>query len=116
MYKPLITSAKPLLRYRLAPYTFILLGEIESLGVIEYLFILFAIKDEENAPELFIASEVNAMAATLGGGSHFLGVFDPQGHWNLGASDQWANLDLFAAKALEIATTRLGLEGNPTLF
>ncbi len=104
------------MRYRLDPYTFVLLGDIESLGVIEYLYILFAIKDDENAPDLFVASEVNAMAKSLGGGSHFLGVFDQAGHGNMGAADQWANLDIFAAKALEIATARLGLEGTPKLF
>jgi hypothetical protein len=34
----------------------------------------------------------------------------------MGSSDQWANLDIFSAKALEIATPRLGLEGIPKLF
>lgn len=116
MYRPLIKSAKPLLRYRLDPYTFVLLGEIENLGVIEYLYILFVIKDDEQEPNLFVASEVNAMAKSLGGGSHFLGIFDQTGHINMGSSDQWANLDIFAAKALEIAPARLGLEGTPKLF
>ena len=116
VYRPLIKSANPLLRYRMDPYTFVLLGEIESLGVIEYLYILFAIKDEEDAPDLFVASEVNARAKSLGGGSHFLGVFDQNGHTNMGSSDQWANLDIFAARALEIDTARLGLEGSPKLF
>jgi hypothetical protein len=34
----------------------------------------------------------------------------------MGAAEQWANPDIFVAKALEIATARLGLDGSPTLF
>jgi hypothetical protein len=116
MYSPHIKSAKPLLRYRLPPYTFVLLGEIESIGLIGYLYLLIAMKDDEKAPSLFVSAEVNSTVDKCGGGSHFLCIFDPEGHHNLGHHNQWANLDIFAAKALEIATQRLGLEGNPTLF
>ena len=116
MYGPQIKSAKPLLRYRLAPYTFIILGEIESIGPIGYLYILGAVKDGEKAPNLFVSSEINSTVGKWGGGSHFLCVFDQEGHWNMGDDDQWANLDIFAAKALEVATERIGLEGSPKLY
>jgi hypothetical protein len=42
------------------------------------------------------------MAKRFGGGSHFLGVFDGNGHINQGGSDDWADEEKFTARALQI--------------
>jgi hypothetical protein len=63
---------------------------------------------------LFVASEVNATAATLGGGSHFLGVFDSQGHANRGASDDWADPKKFFPEALRIAQEYMAAKTPPS--
>jgi hypothetical protein len=42
------------------------------------------------------------------GESHFLCVFDEQGHHNLGDSNEWADPEKFEAAALKILAERLG--------
>jgi hypothetical protein len=53
------------------------------------------------------------MAEQLGGGSHFLGVFDEEGHKNLGSSDDWTELDKFTARALSITAEWLKVSEAP---
>ncbi len=115
MYMPRISSATPLRRYRLGTYRAVLLGDIESVGAVAYLYILYilaVVADGAPEPLLYVASEVNALA-DADGGSHFLGVFDERGHGNGGASNEWADPDLFAQKALSIALERLDLSEPP---
>jgi hypothetical protein len=106
-YAPAIASAKPLARYRVAGREAVLLGDVVAAGRVEYLYIL-AVYDPDGEPCLFVASEVNAMHATFGGGSHFLGVFPGEGHFNMGDSDEWADRERFTERALAIARERLG--------
>jgi len=112
VYMPRISSATPLRRYRLGTCRAVLLGDIESVGAVAYLYIMAVVADGAPEPLLYVASEVNALADAAGG-SHFLGVFDERGHGNGGASNEWADLDLFAQKALSIALERLDLSELP---
>jgi len=61
-----------------------------------------------------VAAEVNRIAAPGSGRSHFLGVFpgEPR-HINLGASDDWADLEKFAGKALEVIVEHFSLPAAP---
>lgn len=104
-YAPVIKSARPHARFQLGAYEAVLLGDIEPSGVIEYLHIL-VVFDENRVPCFFVAAEVNSMAATFGGGSHFLGVFDGEGHSNLGDSNDWADPEKFAAEGLRLARAK----------
>ena len=106
-YAPVIKSAKPRQKFQLGKYSAVLLGDIEPAGSVEYKFIL-AVFDEEQQPCFFVASEVNSMARMLGGGSHFLGAFDGNGHANYGDSDDWADEARFAAEALRIVREKFG--------
>ncbi len=91
----------------LAPgYTVVCFDQIESEGRIQYAFMTVVFDDASHQPVLFVASEVNAMAASLGGGSHFLGVFAGEGHANYGASNDWADPKKFFPEALRIARER----------
>ena len=64
-------------------------------------------------PVLAVTAEVNALADEFPSGSHFLGLFDGSGHINLGASDQWADLETFATRALDVAADHLKVEEVP---
>jgi hypothetical protein len=106
-YTPAIRSAEPKRRFGLGDYQAVLFGDIVPTGPIAYLFIL-VVYDPENRPCFFVAAEVNSMASLLGGGSHFLGVFDSEGHSNLGDSNDWADPEKFAAEALRLARAKFG--------
>ena len=48
------------------------------------------------------------MAEAPGPGSHFLGMFDENGHSNFGNREDWGDAARFEAEALEILAERLG--------
>jgi hypothetical protein len=77
-------------------------------GRIEYAFILVVYENATQKPCYFVASEVNSMAKTFGGGSHFLEVFPGDGHVNMGDSDEWGDAKKFMAKALAIVAEHFG--------
>jgi hypothetical protein len=107
LYAPTVIKADEIERFKIGTYEAIMLGNIQARGMIQYLYIL-EIRDE-NGPCLYITSEVNAMKKELGGGSHFLCIFEGERHLNLGDSDEWANLDVFKGKAIELARKNLGI-------
>lgn len=104
-YIPAIASANPIQQFQFGKYSAVLLDDIESAGVVEYRFVLVVFDDTEQ-PCYFVASEVNATAKTFGGGSHFLGVFDEDGHSSYGSSDDWADESKFTAEAMRIVRER----------
>jgi hypothetical protein len=65
-------------------------------------------------PCFAVAAEVNRLASPDSGRSLFLGVFpgEPR-HINLGASDDWADLEKFADKALEVIVEHFSLSKAP---
>ena len=108
-YAPVIGGGRTVREFRIGDYTARLITDIKSLGSVEYTHIL-AVFDAAGDPVYFVASEVNSMVAQLGGGTHFLGVFDGSGHVSLDNSDQWSDLETFAAEAVKIAKKQLGIE------
>jgi hypothetical protein len=88
-YAPNVKSANPIASAPLGPgHTVTLFGKIQAEGLIAYAFLLVVFDSKSKAPVCIISSEVNSSAATLGGGSHFLGVFDGNRHANFGSSDE----------------------------
>ena len=110
---PSIESAEVLRRHRLGPYGASLFGDIESSGSVQYLYVLALIELDQEEVSLYITSEVNDLAQEFGGGSHFLCVFNNEGHHNLGDSDDWADLERFATKALSLAGELLDVTDPP---
>ena len=108
-YVPQIKSANPKNHFELGPYSAVLLGDIESLGSVEYKFIM-VVYDENQKPCYFVASEVNDMADKFGGGSHFLGLFDGNGHANRGTSNDWADEAKFTDEALRIIRKKFPID------
>lgn len=78
---------------------------IKGPGCIEYEYLLVVHNMQTEKPVLFVASERNSSSY---GDSHFLGVFNDNGHSNLGSSDSWGDLKTFKAKALEILKEEFG--------
>jgi hypothetical protein len=90
-------------------HTVLLFDNIKSAGAVQYAFLLAVFDNETQQPVYFVASEINQMAATLGGGSHCLGIFDGSGHANLGFSDEWGDPHKFFPEALRIAAEHFGV-------
>ncbi len=93
-----------------AKHTIILFDQIKSAGSVQYTFLVAVFDNASQQPVFFVASEVNSMAETLGGGSHYLGVFDGNGHANRGASDDWGDPKKFFPKAVRIAEEVFGVD------
>lgn len=99
LYRPNIALAEPLRFYRGGPLEATMYGDIVSAGRIQYLYVLEVTRS--GAPCLHVASEVYVLG-TAEMGPYALGLFTGDMHANLGLSDDWRNLDLFEAKALEL--------------
>ena len=113
MYFPTLKKARLAKLYRLGEYLCFLLTDCESLGAIQYEHVLFVNYQGEQRPSFAVASERNEMSSQSGAGSHFLGVFPGSGHGNMGASNDWAKLDIFTARALEIVAQHFAIEDSP---
>ena len=112
-YFPAIRRANWHKRYQLGGYRIDVITDCESVGHIQYAHVALVFQGSQKQPCYAVASEVNAMAATLGGGSHFLGVFPGEGHVNMGNSNEWADLDHFTAKALEMIAKQFKITDPP---
>ena len=109
-YQPLVESMN---RIGGAPlgerHTIIMWDNIKSAGSVQYAYLLGVFDNAKQQPVYFVASEVNQMAAMLGGGSHCLGVFNGSGHASMGFSDDWGDPRKFFPEALRIASERFGV-------
>lgn len=90
-------------------YTVLLFDNIKSAGSVQYAFLLEVFDNATREPVYFVASEVNEMAAAIGDGSHFLGVFTGEIHANMGSSDDWGDSRKFFSKAIRLAEERFGV-------
>lgn len=103
MYGPAIESSEILENFTTDALEARLLGNIQSLGTIKYLYVLAVYRLGETTACTFITAEINAMAQVFGGGSHFLCAFADGSHLNFGSSDTWADRENFKEKALAMA-------------
>jgi hypothetical protein len=126
MYLPVIASARRVRKFRLGPFLATLVTDCQmpatNQPIIRYKHILFlsALHDPVFKPFFAVAAERSSMLeemALSGEGyskdAHFLGVFPGEGHMNFGMSDEWADLDKFSARALEIASQHLKISDTP---
>jgi hypothetical protein len=102
MHKPAITTAIPKRRYQIGHYTGVVLGDIESADNNQYLYIFAAIAEGNTDPDLYVIAEKNGKQADLRLESDTLSEV-------LDSSPDWKDLDRFAAKAIELSASLLGL-------
>lgn len=117
MYLPALTNARRVASYVIGPYIGVLLTDCEASGVIDYKHVLFVyLPDPVNPGKppqvvMAVAAELSSMLKPPSDAeqpeAYFLGVFPGDGHYNLGMSEDWADLEKFAARAVEVARERL---------
>lgn len=121
-YLPDLTGARYVRHYffrhpQHGPCSCVLVTDCQAASRVQYAHVLYVYAGGDfltGRPCLAVASEVNRVATAGSAGSHFLGLFpgEPM-HVNLGASDEWADLVKFAARALEIVAGHFSLPGLP---
>ena len=101
MYQPSIKDADPIARYKFGEHEAVLLANITSAATIQYAYILmvFDVACEECC--FAVASEFNFMAK-ISIGSHYLCVYQEEGHKILDVSNDWADRDKFEEEAIKI--------------
>lgn len=117
MYAPMIKSARRVREHVLdANHTAVLLTDIENDSPIEYTHLVAVFRHEKQDPIAFISSEAKSkpddpilkelgldeIEFTEEPGSHFLCAFVGGAHRNFGASDDWADLEKFEVRALDL--------------
>ena len=103
MQKPNICRAIPKQRYKLGDYTIVVLEDIESKDGIDYEYLLAAVKDGHQEPEVYISCEKSRTETAAD--SHAVRVFaarlgDQASGQIIERTDRWANQDAFVAYAL----------------
>jgi hypothetical protein len=125
VYLPKLTGARVVrtFRFRAAsgPYCCVLVTDCRCEESPEYAHVLYVHRGlGVFGPACFaVAAEVNRLAAPGSGRSHFLGVFHGASgpmHENLGSSDEWADMERFAHRALEIVASRFSPASPPVEF
>ena len=114
-YWPVFEGGRVTRRFRFANYQAAIVTDMRSTGNVEYLYVMLIFKMPEDKLCLCIASEKNRNYGRRiqgdqpfdFGASHFLGLFPGQGHQNFGTSNDWADIDRFTARALELARDHL---------
>jgi hypothetical protein len=132
---PVLRSVRIAKRFALGPYTCVVCTDCVSGGMVQYAHVVFVHQGSDPTPVLAVASEVNAgaaagreMLALLAAqgmdpealarnaklvGSHVLGVFPGEGHENWGSSDEWADLESFTPRALEVVAQKFQVDASP---
>jgi len=104
---PRVKAAKARASFNLGSHTATLFGDIQSVGRVQYAWLLVVYDVGTKQPAFIVSAEVNSMNSVAGGGSHFLCVFDESGRAILNGSDDWADEELFTARALGVVYEKL---------
>jgi hypothetical protein len=104
-----IGKTKVLSRFEMGPYTCVLHGDVESIGLIEFGHVLEVLDPATGRRVYAVASERNQLASSLGGSSHFLCAYDGGTHLNYGSSNDWADREKFLSRARELVREKLGV-------
>ena len=120
MRKPSISTAIPKRRYKFGVYTIVVLGEIESKGNVGYEYLLAAVKDGQDHPEVYITCE-KATTAEADKGTHIVRVFatqlEPQQTGKIiDQADTWKDEERFIAYALSGFRQMLQLQDEQVIL
>jgi hypothetical protein len=111
---PRVKAAKARANFNFGSHTATLFGDIQSIGRVEYAWLLVVYDGATKQPSFIVSSEVNSMNSVAGGGSHFLCVFEESGRSILNGSDDWADEELFTARALGVVYEKLPALAQPS--
>jgi hypothetical protein len=121
MYLPNLAGGQFVRNYffkhpELGPCSVVLVTDCQSNLPVQYTHVMYVYEKGDfltGKPRYAVASEVNRMATPGEERSHFLGVFTQGNHLNLGASNDWADLEKFASKALTVIQEHYSLTQLP---
>lgn len=111
VYLPTITKARWVKRFQIGPYRAIVGTDCESTGPIHYTHILYIFKEGEDRPYLAVSSEF--AYGTGEDGIRHVCLFFGGSHFNAGPSSDWADLEKFTQKALELVADVLHVTDKP---
>jgi hypothetical protein len=113
MQAPHITTAIPKRRYQLGHHGVVVLGDIESPDEQRYRYVLALVREGDSQPSCYVTCVQNRRADSADG-AYRLRLICPDRSMDFGSSDDWRDVDLFAAEGLRIVAEALGLgEGQP---
>jgi hypothetical protein len=104
---PKIRTAVPRRRYQFGEFNAVLLGEVDSDDERAYAHVLALIPEGAGEPTLYVTAEPNNEEG--GTGSHRLRVYTADDGRDLGAADDWADVEPFTEAAFEVASRVLKL-------
>lgn len=101
MRKPNICRAIPKQRYKLGDYTIVVLEDIESKDGIDYEYLLAAVRDGRDEPEVYISCEKSRTATDGHAVRVFAARLDDQACGQIiDRSGRWAHREAFVSYAL----------------
>jgi hypothetical protein len=106
MSKPGIRTAIPKCRYQLGEFTLTVLGEIDSSDGVDYRYIMAVIQGQSPEPGLYITAE-RPTGST--GNVLDMRVIMSDGSEVIGQDAEWARLDAFTEKSIDIVSRILSL-------
>jgi hypothetical protein len=109
--RPVIKTALPKHRYQIGDYSATLLGDIESGDAQRYRYILALVPMGEHEPTLYVTSQP-APPERRAQGDYDLRVISESLTDVLDTGDRWADSELFAEQALDLAQQMLGLRNQ----
>ena len=96
-YWPQVEGGKVRSETRFGRYVAVVKSDLQSLGEVEYLYVMAVFKMPQKKLCLCVASEVNTFAREMAlkdlPDDPILGVFPGDAHRNLGASSDWGDID-----------------------
>jgi hypothetical protein len=108
MYPLRLTKANTVSRQKIGSYEVVILTNCQGGGVVQYAHAAVVYSADSQYPIFAVASEVNARAEEISGGSHFFCTYDDR-HNNYGCSDDWGDLEKFTQAALRTITNRFNV-------
>jgi len=96
--------------HKVGKYAGILWHRIESGSATKYEFIMAVHDSETDLACMFVASEINEEAAQDSGDTHYLGVFLEDEYERIEPSADWAHVDKFKNRALQIVMDKLDID------
>jgi len=110
MHGPFMRSGVPVRQYLLDPYFAVLLTQVEGVGPVELLHVLVVYKTGEPEPVFFVTAELERGDTATEPRVPCLCVFAEDGtHSHLERSAEWADVERFAARAVEMVKERYGV-------
>ena len=111
--RPHILSAREVRQYDFGTFRATFFDNIVSADIVHYAFVVILYDRDGDEPIAYLTSERNdapfdellrklgIASDPEGTGSHFLCMFDEDGHHNYGASDDWGDADKFERRVLD---------------